>query len=94
MEWTPGHWDELRRPAQSLGKAPKPGLKPCQKMSKVLENGTKMTGALFYKILEIDLQAQASGPSLLASDKSPRTENQIKKRAQALSRAQWPHSTE
>ena len=26
MEWTPGHWDELRRPAQSLGKAPKPGL--------------------------------------------------------------------
>ena len=52
MEWVPGHWDELRRPAQSLGKAPKPGLKPCQKMSKVLENGTKMTGALFYKSLE------------------------------------------
>jgi len=41
--------DELRRPAQSLGKAPKPGLKPCQEMSKVLKNGTKMTGALFYK---------------------------------------------
>ena len=75
MEWAPGHWDELRRPAQSLGKAPKPGLKPCQKMSKVLENGTKMTGALFYKILEIDLQAQAFDLSLLVSDKGSRTEN-------------------
>ena len=47
MEWVPGHWDELRRPAQSLGKAPKPGLKPCQKMPKGLENGSKMTGALY-----------------------------------------------
>ena len=75
MEWTPGHWDELRRPAQSLGKAPKPGLKPCQKMSKVLENGTKMTGALFYEKFKLQLQAWAFGLGLLGSNKGPRTEN-------------------
>ena len=35
----------------------------------------KMTGVISYEFLEIDLQAQASGLSLLAPDKGPRTEN-------------------
>jgi hypothetical protein len=37
--------------------------------------GSKMTGVISYEILGIDLQAQASGLSLLAPDKGPRTEN-------------------
>ena len=41
MEWAPGHWDELRRPVQSLGRAPKPGLKPCLKCQKGMKLAVK-----------------------------------------------------
>ena len=46
-----------------------------QNSDKSAKQGLKMTGALFYEILESRLQAWAFGLSLLGPDKGPRTEN-------------------
>ena len=52
------------------------------------EMGQKMTGSFFYEILKSQPQAWALATSLWGTNKGPRTENWIKKRAQAFPGAQ------